>query len=132
MFTSYFSSPVLKSYKQKLQCWGISLSVPTWWKDIDRCPELYPPSWEDVILLKNGKITFETYKIRYTKNVLNKINTELFREKYIKNNSVFICWEKNYNQCHRKIVAEWIRSVYNVCVTELVDEKQLLLFTWGD
>lgn len=93
----------------------VSNSKPKW---IDGCIELlkewYPP-WEYVEKYKNGDMSYDTFKSLYLDYLINNVDKELIRDevKYVMaekgfNTACFLCWEKDYNKCHRKILAEYL------------------------
>jgi len=70
-------------------------------------PELFPtPSL--LSLYKKGGLKHEEYKYIYTKEVLSILSPAEIYSKY--NKSLFLCYEKNGEFCHRHLVSDWLNK----------------------
>ena len=110
LFTSYYSSPLLK--KVSLKKVSISRGVPKWFTpDVIYMP--LAPSWQ-LIRISNE----EEYTARYQAEVLDKLNVNdvlsLFQD-----GAILLCWEPVGKFCHRRLVAEWIQNNTGIVVPEL-------------
>lgn len=96
---------------------GISISryTPKWFKG-----NSFKPLAPNVDLLndyKNGLINEDTYKQRYYKETLNKLNAQLIYK--LLDNKVLLCYETSDKFCHRHIVAEWLNKELGIEVKEI-------------
>lgn len=95
-----------RDLKPELKCCIISnvgVYIPQWRKDLSLAPK-----WEDVDAIKSGRIDFEEFRRRYTLKVLSNLNPEEIYKKY--EGWYLLCCEKDHTQCHRTILAYWLRS----------------------
>lgn len=108
IYTSYFAN--YKNIPQEYQCVSIantkpdSLFIPDW--------KLVRPDWSLVKGYKNKTLTANDLYIRYFEQ-LDRTPAHLYIEA-LRNYSagrpvVLMCWEKDYNECHRKILAYWLQ-----------------------
>jgi len=120
IFTSYFAN--IKNIKHK-KLISISRFTPKWLPDIQEAKELAPSTklLEDY---KKGLVDDDTYIERYHKETLSKLNRKLIYEKY--NNSVFLCYEKHGDFCHRQIVSDWL-SEENFKIKEIKPMKTAII-----
>jgi hypothetical protein len=117
MKTSYFA-------KSKKTEGAVSIAIGTpWWAQMPKYVEL-APSWEMVQELKaEGNI--ELYTERFYDQILGKLSAEKI---YIDlEHAILLCWEKYDKFCHRRLVAQWIKSELGIFVPEIdyVGEDEL-------
>ena len=119
LYTSFFAN--LKNIPENIKPVSIAGFSPKWYNG-DRFEALAPDKkllWK----AKQGKISEK----EYTKIYLAGINALFTPQSLIKkltdqyNNSdlVFLCFEKRGVFCHRRILADWIKSGINLKVIEL-------------
>lgn len=111
IYTSYFSN-----YKNltEYQCISIANSkpenifIPTW-QDV-------VPSWWMVDAFKQDKLGWGQFKQLYRKQLIGVDFS------YIEKFSlpvVLLCWEKESEHCHRRILAEEIENAYGIIINEV-------------
>lgn len=110
LFTSYYSSPLLK--KVSLKKVAISRGVPKWFTpDVIYMP--LAPSWQLI------RISDETeYTRRYQAEVLDKLDANFVLSQF-QDGAILLCWEPVGKFCHRRLVAEWIQKNTGIVVPEL-------------
>jgi len=105
IYTSYFANA--KNIKKK-QFVSISRVTPSWFDfDIIEAKELAPSS-KLLVAYKNEEVDTIEYEKIYKKETLSKLDPKEIYEKY--NNSVFLCYEKRGDFCHRNIVSAWLEE----------------------
>lgn len=84
-----------------------------------------------IIELAPNKATMNAYKnniidtttfFEYYNNQILFYSKDLLKEildKYANDNIAFVCYEKDYNECHRKRLGEYIKNEFNIEVIEL-------------
>lgn len=108
IYTSYFAN--YKNIPQDYQCVSVantkpdSLFIPEW--------ELVRPDWSLITSYKNKDITASDLYVYYFKQ-LDKNPAhhyiEALRSYSAGRPVVLMCWEKDYNECHRKILSYWLQ-----------------------
>ena len=81
---------------------------------------LLAPSSENLSAYKDGKISFETFHDEMVKQ-LEKLDPRdiLNQLKQFGDDIVLLCTCKDYEHCHRKIVASWLSKELNIEIKEL-------------
>jgi len=72
------------------------------------------PSMELLLAYKNDEISEKDYEIRYRDETLSLLDPKEIAEKY--KNSVFLCYEKTGDFCHRRILASWLEESGYTCL----------------
>lgn len=108
LFSSFYSKKGLREFccKRGLRLVCVSRSCLSGFNGIVKAEEVFP-SWEMIRLVKDCK-DYRGYKRRYWEEVLKKVDCGEFVRKY--DNSVLLCWERDYKCCHRYLLGEWILS----------------------
>jgi len=74
------------------------------------CPE-FAPDTETLDLYKGKKISWNEYEVRYTKLINERNVVKQFFSRFNKyNNMVLLCSEPTAEQCHRRLLANMIKS----------------------
>lgn len=102
--TSYFANH--RSFEDKKTV-SIARFTPHWIK-VDSIALELAPSVDLLMQLKHNVINIEEYAEKYKNEVLFKLNPAIIFEKY--RNTVFLCFEKKGEFCHRQLVAEWLKE----------------------
>jgi len=112
MKTSYFGNA---SAARDPQAVSIAHWPPRWW-GAGRRYNLLAPSAD---LLKRSKagLPWPEYVEEYTREVLEKLDP--VRVHADLKDSILLCWERPGEDCHRRLVAEWIEEAIGVKVPEL-------------
>lgn len=103
--TSYFAN--IKNLPTGLKKVSISRFSPKW-ADIDSIAIELAPSKELLEKYKQGLITEEEYTVIYKKETLDKLDPFSIYRRY--KNSIFLCYEKDSDFCHRKLVSDWLNK----------------------
>jgi len=101
---------------------AISQGVPPFYQGA-RYEPLAPPWW--LISIKDPV----EYRQKYEEAVLAKLDpAKVFKD--LGEGSILLCWEKEPDGCHRRIVAEWLENALGVDIPELMPEPspQMNLF----
>lgn len=75
----------------------------------------YAPTKDILDNYKSGKISWEDYKIKYN-NLIGARKIEVLFEKTVKNrysNICLLCSESQATNCHRKLLAEYLKSKFD-------------------
>lgn len=98
------------------------------------CIMRYTPEWYHGITLKflapharalqvykDGLITFDEYTRVMQEKLVTKVNPFVIQKilQNINDKVVLVCICKDYNICHRKVVAEWLSKRLNINIDEL-------------
>lgn len=112
MKTSYFGNRAAANDSKAV---SISLYSPRWWGAGRRYRALAPSS----LLLKRAKagLPWPEYVSEYKLNVLSKLDPAKVYSDL--SDSILCCWEAPGQDCHRRLVAEWIEFHMGVIVPEL-------------
>ena len=74
------------------------------------------PPWE--LIRRYKRDNDHDYFVReYKRAVLSKLDAKQVYEE-LGDDAVLLCWEKDPNICHRKIVADWFKEELGIEVTE--------------
>lgn len=112
MKTSYFGN---KTAAQDHKAVSIARWPPRWW-GFGRRYILLAPSAD---LLKRAKagLPWPEYVEEYKRDVLSKLDP--VRVYADLTDAILLCWEKPGDDCHRRLVADWIENALDVKVQEL-------------
>ena len=113
MKTSYFGNKTASSDPHAV---SIARCPPRWWGSRRRFIILAP----SICLLNRSLagLPWADYVEEYNRDILTKLDpSKVFLE--IGGKSILLCWEKPGEECHRRIVAEWLEKTLNIKVPEL-------------
>ncbi len=112
MKTSYFGN---KTAAKDPKAVSIARYPPRWWGAGRRYTLLAPSA----VLLKRAKdgLPWPEYVKEYKETVLDKLDP--VRVHADLSDAILCCWEVPGEDCHRRLVAEWIESSLGVKVPEL-------------
>ena len=120
IYTSYFSNAA-KLKAANVEMIGIALYPPKWFVGISLLK--VAPTRE---LFNSPNLSDEEYEKRFRKEVLSKqdaMNIHNLLERMGGGKDVALCcYEKNINECHRKIVGEWLSEELGIEVPEFGTE----------
>jgi len=119
ILTSYFANH--RNFPKEKKKVSISRITPDWF-DADYNALELAPSKQLLFDYKNGGVSEEEYIRRYKEETLSKLNPFEIAKKY--NNSIFLCYEKTGDFCHRNIVAEWLEE-NNLIVEEVIKNPSI-------
>lgn len=106
IYTSYYGN--LKNLQGK-RLVSVSQGYPKT-IELEQCNFL-KPTWDIIMKTKSGEMTSEEYNVKYNKQLnntnLNKLKT--LYENY-EGDIVLLCWEKDWNDCHRKNISDWLNK----------------------
>jgi len=105
ILTSYFANH--RNFIPERKKVSISRITPSWFEADEIALEL-APSKKLLFDYKEGGVSEEEYIRRYKEETLSKLNPFEIAQKY--NNSIFLCYEKTGDFCHRHIVSEWLEE----------------------
>lgn len=124
MNTSYWFSPVLRSYYNQYFIVQICLSKPKY-AHADYNFQEVAPEWHTLNAFKTGQIDEGGYYAEYiqklftNKNIIAKKIVDIYHMAGSKK-VVFCCWETPDKFCHRHIFAEFCNKKFNnLCICEL-------------
>ena len=124
MNTSYWFSPVLRSYYNQYFIVQICLSKPKY-AHADYNFQEVAPEWHTLNAFKTGQIDEGGYYAEYiqklftNKNIIAKKIVDIYHMAGGKK-VVFCCWETPDKFCHRHIFAEFCNKKFNnLCICEL-------------
>ena len=113
IYTSYYSKAA-KLNENDFVFIQISLSSPKWFPhNLVKFLSL-APTWDLLNSYKDGEIKSEEQYDKKYYEILNSLNKEEVIKKlnWIKEktnkNVVLLCWEKDKNECHRSLLANWL------------------------
>ena len=109
IYSSYFGkvNELLRRGFKKEDFIGICVYKCNWLKDIKYCEELMvKKSW--LWNYKNGLIEWEEYRKKYLEYLYGGVSLKFWWD-FKKNfdGKILLCYEKNYNFCHRKLVGDF-------------------------
>jgi len=96
---------------------AITAAPPKWYKG--RCYPALAPRWKMLMMDET------TYRKEYRK-MLDRLNPKKVFED-LGADAILLCWEHDGNNCHRRIVAEWLEEKLGVRIEEIpfkAGEKQ--------
>ena len=110
--TSYFANKVAAQNPKAI---SIARWPPRWWGAGRRYIMLAPAA--DLLKRAKGGLPWADYVEEYKKTVLSRLDP--VRVHADLSDSILLCWERPGEDCHRRLVAEWIESSLGVKVPEL-------------
>lgn len=117
IYTSYYAMYI--KVDPAWQCVAISNSVPNF-IFIPKFKEL-APSWSLVNGYKNKELNREQFEQKYLQQIHLYVGPEKLKEMILSLNNanvVLMCYESNPNECHRSVLAHYIRMFlpeFEVC-----------------
>lgn len=105
MYTSYFGN--MKKLPEGYNLISISRMCPKGIK-VKMYGKL-APSAELLRDYKSGLMAWADYTERYKSETLSKLDPHVVA-KELGENAILLCYEKSNDNCHRHIVAEWLRE----------------------
>lgn len=115
MHTSYFAQA--KNLRKNSNLVSISRITPEWFNDIVNCKTTtdlsLAPSLELLNTYKNNKLSEDEFSKIYKNETLSKLDPKVIFEKY--KDSVFLCYEKSDDFCHRQLVSSWLQEAGFEC-----------------
>ena len=99
IYTSYYASPALRSLPKSRQV-AISVGTPKGWTG--RKEGKLAPTWAMVRMSMD-----EDYKSAYAA-ILARLNPKEIAAGM--DGCVLLCWERDPKECHRSLVADWLRA----------------------
>lgn len=113
MKTSYFGN---KTATNDPQAVSIARWPPRWWASRLRYIALAP----SIDLLKRSKagLPWPEYVAEYQRDVLGKLDPAKVAAD-LGADAILLCWERPGEDCHRRLVAEWLEKHLNSKIPEL-------------
>lgn len=112
MKTSYFANRVAAADPKAV---SIALYTPRWWGAGRRYYALAPSA--DLLNRSKAGLPWSAYVQEYREKVLAKLDPAKVYEDL--KDSILCCYERPGEDCHRRLVAEWIESHLGIKVPEL-------------
>jgi len=113
MKTSYFGNRTAAADPHSV---SIARWPPRWWGSRRRYIALAPSA--DLLKRSKSGLTWPEYVEEYERDVLAKLDpAKTFLE--LGASSILLCWERPGEDCHRRLVAEWLEKSLNVKIPEL-------------
>lgn len=113
IYTSYYTKAA-KLDEDDFVFVQISLSSPKWFPhNLVKFLSL-APTWDLLNSYKSGEIEFEEQYDKKYYEILNSLdkNKIIVKLNWLKEktnkNIVLLCWEKDRNECHRSLLANWL------------------------
>jgi hypothetical protein len=112
MKTSYFAN---KTAVNDLQAVSIARWTPRWCGSVRRYIALAPSA--DLLKRAKSGLPWPDFVEEYTSTVLAKLDpAKVYADL---SDAVLLCWERPGENCHRRLIAEWIESSLGVEVPEM-------------
>ena len=120
IFTTYYNH---KSYSKMVQegkpLYAISRSFPKW-LEIPKENHLKILAPSQTLFKKSFEMPMEEFSVEYTKELeIKKELIEPIIRELNEKNAILTCYCKNYNECHRSVLAEYIKNNFGIKVDEL-------------
>ncbi|MFA7177609.1 MAG: DUF488 family protein [Smithellaceae bacterium] len=112
MKTSYFGNPKTKNNPNAV---SIARWPPRWWGKRARFISLAPPG-DLVKRFKTGSVSWPDYCAEY-QSVLDKNDPAEIYE--LLKGKILLCYEKPGENCHRRLVADWLEKTLKIKIPEL-------------
>lgn len=112
MKTSYFAN---KASGYDPQAVSIARWPPRWWGKRRRYIALAPSA--DLLKRAKAGMPWPEYVAEYKRDVLARLDPAKVYSDL--SDSILLCWERPGEDCHRRLVAEWIESSLGVKVPEM-------------
>ena len=106
IYTSYFANRKLKDVFTPDMTFAISAGMPKE-MNCERLPAL-APSWQLLQDYKNGKVDWDGYTRQYVTQ-LDALGVEKIAP-MLKDGAVYLCFEGKDKNCHRHLLAKWVRE----------------------
>lgn len=123
ILTTYYNSKGFKKLLKDNQIYAISRSFPKW-LEIPKENHLIILAPSQTLFRKSFEMPMEEFAVEYTKEL--EIKKELI-EPIIRGlnaqNSVLACYCKDYKECHRSVLAEFIKNNFGIKVDEIKPSK---------
>lgn len=110
IYTSYYANHRnIKKYRDygfkviRISLWPPKYPFPL----LDDVAIELAPSKELLLAINEGKITREEYDIKFNKKLIALNPIEIFN-KY--EGSIFLCYEKPSDHCHRHLIRDWLNQ----------------------
>lgn len=88
---------------------------PRWWGAGKRYAPLAPPA--DLLRRAKAGLPWPEYVLEYRETVLDRLDpAKVYADL---SEAIILCWEKPGDNCHRRLVAEWLEKSLGVEVPEL-------------
>lgn len=116
MKTSYFGNKTAAADPRAI---SIARWPPRWWGSRPRYISLAPSA--DLLKRSKAGLPWEEYVAEYKRDALNKLNPMRFYAGLVAlyRDPILMCWEVPGENCHRRLVAEWLETSLNIKVPEL-------------
>lgn len=88
---------------------AISIGIPSWYKG-RRCLDLAPSR----AMLK---MTAEEYDEHYAAKLARLDPVQIYNR--LGKDAILLCWEKPFEKCHRRWVAEWLEEALGIEIPEM-------------
>ncbi|MBN1548273.1 MAG: DUF488 family protein [Syntrophaceae bacterium] len=112
MKTSYFGNSPNRDNPNAV---SIARWPPRWWGNRPRYIALAPSA--DLLKRSKAGLPWPDYVTEYKQTVLDRLDpAKVYADL---SNAVLLCWESSDEQCHRRLVAEWLEKALDVKVPEL-------------
>lgn len=113
MKTSYFAN---KKAAADPNAVSIARWPPRWWNSPRRYIALAPPV--GLLRLYKAGLPWDEFVKEYQRDVLDKLDPVKIAAD-LGPNAILLCWEKPGDNCHRRLVAEWLEKNLDIKVPEL-------------
>jgi len=112
MKTSYFMNRAAAADPNAV---SIARWPPRWWGSRRRYIALAPSA--DLLKRSKAGLPWPSYVADYQKDVLAKLDpAKIYAELA---NAILLCWEAPGEDCHRRLVAEWLEKSLDIKVPEM-------------
>ena len=116
LYTSYYTK-VLKEETSDCILVQVSNTKPDWFSKELVSLESLAPSWKLINLFKNGVIDMDKFSDDYIRELDSKIDGAVIKKALEQmcslcdvDNVILVCWEKDYENCHRTPLAQWLED----------------------
>ena len=113
MKTSYFGN---KQASQDPNAVSIARWPPRWWGSRRRYIALAPS--KDLLNRSKAGLPWPEYVKEYQRDILGKLDPAKVLAD-LGDGAILLCWEKPGEDCHRRLVAEWLEKSLDIKVPEL-------------
>jgi len=110
--TSYFGN---KTAAADPMATSIARWPPRWWGSRRRYIALAPSA--DLLKRAKAGLPWPEYVAEYKRDVLGKLDPQKVYAEL--SDSILLCWEVPGENCHRRLVAEWLEKSLNISIPEL-------------
>ena len=112
MKTSYFSNKQAASDPNAV---SIARWPPRWWGSRRRYISLAPSI--DLLNRSKAGLSWPEYVKEYQREILGKLDPAKVLSD-LGDEAILLCWEKPDEDCHRRLVAEWLEKHLDIKVPE--------------